>query len=67
MVPFKALSDQVWIRLYVYNFKNWLISILVSLQKWLSTAGKQVWIIRTSEVNTFEPRKMTISLTLLIR
>ena len=50
MVSLKALSDQVWIRINVYNFENWLFSIVLSLRKWphFSTAGKHEGIIKHS-------------------
>ena len=49
-VPFKALSDQAWIKyINVYNLQNWLIKIVVFLQNWLEhfyTEGKHTSIIR---------------------
>ena len=35
IVSLKAFSNELWILYYVYNFENWLFSIVGSIQKWL--------------------------------
>ena len=59
-VPLRALSNHVLIRhINVYNLKNRLFSMAVSLQKCI----EHFHIQELSELNTFKPLKTTTSST----